>query len=307
MLHWPFVLLASYMLVLKSPHTVKILTIGYGVVFIIAGILYFMMQRGLNSAEYLYENNLENIFFSANTIFYPLMLLPWILFIQNKKIISVVLIAMMILAILSSKRSALIIAGIVFVSYIYRVLFRNKKQSGLTKLAVVVLLISATVFISRNYFSENNDYMISRLEKIQEDRGSNRLDIYDQTVSNISEFGLFEWIAGRGHNMVRTDNVNSSVNGSAHNDFLEVLYDYGLICFFMYIYLHFILINRIIFLNKTKSPYYYSYLVSYIIFFIMSMVSHLILYPSYFTFLTAFWGSLEALIYWQRKNYILQS
>lgn len=82
---------------------------------------------------------------------------------------------------------------------------------------------------------------------------------------------------------------------SAHNDFLEVLYDYGIIGFIMFIYLHVRVAKTTYKLHKHRSSYFIPYMVSFIIFVVMSIVSHLIIYPTYFCCLVAFWAYIESM------------
>ena len=80
---------------------------------------------------------------------------------------------------------------------------------------------------------------------------------------------------------------------SAHNDFLEVMYDFGLVGLLFYVLIHLSLIKWTIRLFRNGSPFAFPVLISYVCFFVMSMVSHLILYPTYFGLLTAFWAYAE--------------
>ena len=80
---------------------------------------------------------------------------------------------------------------------------------------------------------------------------------------------------------------------SAHNDFLEVLYDFGAIGFIFYVLIHLSLIKWTLRLFRARSELAFPVLISYVCFIVMSMVSHLILYPTYFGLLTAFWAYAE--------------
>lgn len=105
---------------------------------------------------------------------------------------------------------------------------------------------------------------------------------------------------GHGHNSAIIVNRGHNIDLSAHNDFLEVLFVTELIGLILYLLLHIYLIKRLFFLKRNKSELFLPYLASYITMFIMSMVSHLILYPTYFTFLATFWGAVEGQLYKKR-------
>ena len=88
---------------------------------------------------------------------------------------------------------------------------------------------------------------------------------------------------------------DSPLELSAHNDFLEVLYDYGLIIFILYLALWYYVIKRLVYHIRINSIYSLPYFCSFAIFLLLSMVSHLILYASYFNYLVMFWGCMEGL------------
>ena len=67
----------------------------------------------------------------------------------------------------------------------------------------------------------------NRFEAMNEDEGNGRLDIYSDVFVQYLDSDLFSQLFGHGYNM-----VSVVLKGpSAHNDFLEVLYDYGIIGF----------------------------------------------------------------------------
>ena len=107
-------------------------------------------------------------------------------------------------------------------------------------------------------------------------------------------------VIGHGHFGVRQD---SWLEISAHNDFLEVIYDYGLVIFIFYLCLWGYVIRRAYYLYKTKSEMFLPYAASFSIFLVMSMVSHLILYTTYFNYLVMFWGMTEAMIETQTPGF----
>lgn len=84
---------------------------------------------------------------------------------------------------------------------------------------------------------------------------------------------------------------------AAHNDFLEVLYDYGILGLIVYLSIHVHLIRRTIRLKKTNNPLFWSFFTMYIIFFVMSMVSILIPQQRYLIYMAVYWGCLEGYNY----------
>lgn len=129
-----------------------------------------------------------------------------------------------------------------------------------------------------------------RVNREETDEGRNRLAIYTVTWAMIENSSVDKLFFGHGHYGVRKD---SFLEISAHNDFLEVIYDYGLVILVLYLGLWVYVIKRCVRLFRDESPLFLPYAVSLSIFIVMSIVSHLILYASYFLFLVLFWGCIE--------------
>ena len=155
-------------------------------------------------------------------------------------------------------------------------------------------MLSRGIFYQINQMQEKT--ITERFNNIEDDAGSGRLRIYERVIDLQKKSSNHEWIFGHGHYGVLK---NSIPQMSAHNEFLEVLYDYGIIISILYLFLWIYVIKRLIRLKKEKSPFYYSYFSGFAIFFVMSMVSHLLLYATYFIFLTIYWGAIEGIKYKQ--------
>jgi O-antigen ligase len=98
-------------------------------------------------------------------------------------------------------------------------------------------------------------------------------------------------ILGHGHNAVRRD---SPLEISAHNEYLEIIYDYGIIALTIYLGLWIYVIKQFLFHYRNNTIFFIPYALSICIFVVMSMVSQLVLYVSYFLYLVMFWGIVQA-------------
>lgn len=125
----------------------------------------------------------------------------------------------------------------------------------------------------------------------EESDNSGRKAIWATTSLMIVTSPAEKFIVGHGFNGVRE---NSFLEISAHNDFLEIIYDYGLIIFALYICLWIHVVRRCYFLYRNKSSLFLPYAVSLSILFVLSMVSQLLPYATYFNYLVMFWGMTEA-------------
>ena len=150
-----------------------------------------------------------------------------------------------------------------------------------------ILILSIIAGFIVFYVQSNNLTLFDRLSNLSEDGGSGRDIVYQYTWEMILNSDFNDLLFGHGFNTVYH---NSVLNLSAHTDTLEVIYDYGIIGIILYC----IFIINIFRLYKTirkyKPEYAAAYAASLVIFTILSLFSHLIIYPSHFLFLCAFWG-----------------
>lgn len=287
---WPFCFLSFYLFVRFNTDRLYRIANWYIVYFCI-GFVVFLFVSVTRTALMA-----DNVLAGTNNIFYPLLILPWIL-VQRKGFLRNILILVLLFAvIISAKRSAMLIVFFTLVPYLYYGFIKNKQISLRTRILspIFLLIIFISIFVWIN--NSVDGYIWQRFESIEEDKGSGRLDIYANVYDMQNASTIGEWILGHGHQGVLRNYNGPWGEFSAHNDFQEVLYDYGIVVFFLYLYLYWVLLKRLCYLYKAKSIFFISYCGSFILFVIMSAMSHLILYSTYFIFLTSFWGAIEGVI-----------
>ena len=225
-----------------------------------------------------------------NMIFYLLTMLPWLLVAKERILRLITVLFVLGLSVVTMKRSAMTACVIITVS----VIFLEYVKGNPNKVRAVCLgtLLALSAFGLMFYANAVNDgAAMERVENLEEDEGSGRLERYKDVIRLLRDEDIHgKLLLGHGY---RTVEASLGESASAHNDFLEVSYDYGIIGLIVYALIHLALIKRLLYLRKIESVYYEGYLISYMIFFIMSMVSHLIIYPTYFIFLTSYWGAIE--------------
>lgn len=284
MVLWPMCFLCVFLLISDDP------SILYGMKFIFILIFfigaYFFFEQWMNPK--LIEGDEEQRRF--NLVFFPLLTTPWILLLKNRWIKNFLFVGLFIIVILSQKRSAFIIMLIMLLPY----LISEVKACQKKLLAIVFLgiLISAFVVVSAIYSETNDNNIVERMNNISDDEGSGRVPIYFAVLAMQDRSSPSEYLFGHGHFSVRRD---SPFFMSAHNDFLEILYDYGILVFVLYLLFWYYVIKTLIRLYREKSEYSISYFSSIIVFAFMSLVSHLVLYASNFIYLVCFWGAIEAI------------
>lgn len=244
-------------------------------------LLFIMVFRFTNTG---YEKNFQQLAY----VFFPLATLPWVLLSKSNVIRNIGLIFLTLLSCYSLKRSviiAVVLSAIVY--YIVNLIVSTRKNLFLriiTPLVMGSLIIG--VFSLAN--SELRDSITVRFEKLRTDEGSGRLDIYQDVFQLLSTTSQGTLMIGRG-----LESTTQTFGITAHNDFLEVLFDFGIIGLAIYICFHLCIIWNCFKLIRLKSVFAPAFSVSYVIFFTLSMFSHLIIYPSHFIFLSAFWGMVQ--------------
>lgn len=216
-----------------------------------------------------------------------IMMLPFILLVKKKKNILIAL--LFIIAILSGKRTGTLALSLPIIYYIFT---SSRNLTGKIKaiftIIFIALLITLLGFI---FFEEQFTNIIDRFQNIQEDKGSGRTDIFAQVIILFQNSLPTEKLFGHGYNT-----VIAQIGYSAHNDFLEVIYDYGYLGFILYIAIYFSIIGRILSLKQLKLKRNIV-TVSFILFLIVSSTSHLILFPTSMLCLCSFWGIVDSKSY----------
>jgi len=274
---WPLLFEAAYLFTKQSRKNVRLFHKYFILVAIYGG--FFFLQSRLNIASLRLAQ--------SNTIYFPFLALPFLLLVKDKRLRLLILIFFTVLGVWSLKRSVMLALVFIWAAYVVSLLKGGHRS---VKFFLIVLL-TAGGSTAYSYGDELLGGQITeRVNSEETDEGRNRLAIYAVTWAMIQSSSSQELIFGHGHFGVRRDSI---LEISAHNDFLEVIYDYGLLIFALYLLLWGHVIWRCIKLYRSDYELFLPYAVSLAIFLVMSMVSHLILYTSYFNYLVLFWGMTE--------------
>lgn len=175
----------------------------------------------------------------------------------------------------------------------------NKKKFSFGTFLLSFFVIVAFIYFYI-YFDEMTGNLLStRFQNIQDDGGSGRLDIYSVVWSHIKDSSFSKLLFGHGWNAVK---MECGLNRSAHNDFLEILYDFGIIVFAIYILFYVSFFKLVISLVKVRSFYAAPLCATLVLVFANSMVSHVIYYPKYAVLIASFLGLLFAPVYNEIKQ-----
>ena len=129
-------------------------------------------------------------------------------------------------AITALKRSGIIIMSISVILLYYSDFFRRKCLHPKSLFAAI--LVIAGIFTVYQYKAESIYDISKRFEMIKADGGNGRDMIYEDVINRYRSEDLIQQVIGKGFDSVKGKDTTIAL--SAHNDFLEVLYDFGALC-----------------------------------------------------------------------------
>lgn len=225
-----------------------------------------------------------------STSYIFMYLLPFFLLQPNRyiKIISFVAVALLIFT--SFKRGGvlcIVVGGVVY--YLVALLVKGNSATFFKIfkwIAFVILFVIGAYYIDQL----NGGVILDRFMSIQDDGGSARDRVYETTWNMIQKSDLFESLFGHGWNSV----VDASPMAlSAHNDYLEVWYDCGIIALTFFVFFVFKTVRMLKSMIKNNSPYSPVLALGLTFFIINSMVAHVFLYTWFFA---TFMGSIGYIV-----------
>jgi hypothetical protein len=191
------------------------------------GIFYFNRNAILTEAT---SDNIEVV----NNIAYSFVgLIPFVFLIQQKRLLSIFAIGVLTFFIIQgAKRGAIMVGALGLLSFIYYQMRTVEKKHRFRGYLIIAISI-----IGLSYFAYDmllsNEFLMKRLESIGEGQSSGRDIIYANIFNGwYNSDSIMHYIFGFGFA------GSMLVSGSghfAHNDWLELLSNFGLIGFFLYL------------------------------------------------------------------------
>lgn len=192
---------------------------SFGVFIAFALIFLYFIPRSINTMGF---------FASLNTGYYVLMAYPLVMMDRSriKKIIASVL--MVVIILLSMKRGGILCVALSFAIYV----LLATQTNIIKKTVVVAISIGILYYIIPIVNEYSNGTLQARYEFTQnEGDEEGRASMYPTVWNAVWISDLPEIVFGHGHNAVVNKNIVQGL--SAHNDYLEFLYDYGLVGLFL--------------------------------------------------------------------------
>ena len=247
--------------------------------WIIVGMLiiaYFFLQnwRFMNAIDEAH----------MGTAYWILFLMPILLHTPHKWLRYAGLILVGAILFASFKRGGILAFGCGLLAYLFviEILIGRK----FTKLIFFVIAIMALAIVFIVVDNALDNLFTERFMNIKDDGGSGRDQVWATTWRMIQQSEFEHLLFGHGHNSVLT---NSPLRLSAHNDFLECIYDFGLFGSLFYFMLHISLIRQIFRNIRLRNPEAAIMAFTYSFFLILSLMSHVLIYP-WLAFMGLSWG-----------------
>lgn len=277
---WISVMVISYMIAYRNKDTL------FNSRWIALSIpIYYMVFQSVRSFFILNTDDIALI----STAYYALFLLPFALMIKQKWIMWVLIAIVFLTVVLSSKRAGFIALIGAIVLYVYLQTKLNRK-SGVSKFkyfitCIIIGIVGYEIFTE--FINSNDIHLLDRIANLQEDGGSGRNSIYQYTFNLLCSSDIIPLLFGHGFNGV----INySQLELSAHTDFLETPFDYGLLGMIVYLVFYRRLFRYYNTLKYYNKDYAVIFAVTLLITLILSLFAHLIIYPTHFLFFCMYWG-----------------
>lgn len=197
------------------------------VVFVVATLISFSFSQqqqlamATNGAEE-FTNNLGYVFLS---------IIPLLVFWHHRSVVQYsLLVLLMILVLMCYKRGAIIIGALCVAIFLFQTTKSSSKSQRFWVIFLsVVVIVVGYYFV--NYLLDTSDYFNRRLEDTLEGKSSDRGRLYDVYWNYfINETRLLRFLFGNGANATLTISDNY-----AHNDWLELAINQGLLGIFFYL------------------------------------------------------------------------
>jgi hypothetical protein len=212
-------------------------------------------------------------------------MLPLVVTVKKTTLRFTCIIIIVICVVYSFKRAALIGMLLSLLAYYLIDITENRKKivNNISGFAFITLFF---LYIFNKTDKLSSGYLISRLLNAKDDQGSDRVILWTNMINEQLNTDILDWIFGQG--FLASTNITYGLG--AHNDFLEILYDFGILSLTSFILFNFILIRYCFKMYQSKYIYRKPFIVSYILFINMSLFSQLVIFPTYIYYLALFWG-----------------
>jgi hypothetical protein len=202
---------------IKSLNINKILVIYFIVFFGISIVSFFQFEQ-----KFQLLDDVDNV---VNNVSYRFVLMiPYLFFLKNKTFKLIIIVLIITFVILSSKRGALLslLLGLTF----YFKFYLKKISKFNSRFIFIILILATSIFI--NYIINSNLYIATRLNT-SIDSSTGRIEIFANLLEYYNNISAYLMLFGSG-----ILGTFKNLGNYAHNDFIEVWVNFGLVGLFLY-------------------------------------------------------------------------
>lgn len=276
----PMTFLLFYHSEMQSQKTERMAYWGFVVLFVLAFYMNIsnLAYRDIDIGE---ETGISNL------VYWCLCAVPF-LFLSEKRWLQVVfLLLSIIIVLLTSKRSATISIMLIAMAFLF---YSTKDSEHMFRNLFFTIVAGVVVwYIIDRYFKGSYLGIVERMSNMKNDQGTGRIPLYKDVFAVMKQNSFIDWLVGRGYG-----SITITRHTNAHNDALQLLFEYGFVGLLFYVMMLYFVIKRTITLKRGNSLYYMGHVASLMILLVLGAVSNLVVFYSYFAFICAYWGIVEA-------------
>ena len=258
-------------------------------------ILFFIVGVYMNHHTYQLLRNVIGFDSQYNAFYFVVTPLPFLLLSKKKIHIMLALMFTTLCVVFSLKRSGFIIVAFLFLWFVVFLLFLDSRMKHrMWRKLLMLLPVCLALYILIWINGDMVDYIIRRINHIGVDGGSGRDDLFKYALDLLDRMPFECYIFGNGFGSFHE--VTKSYS-SSHNDWLEIMFSYGISGILLFICMHILILRNIFILLRNKSYYLFSYVAAYFTFGVFNLVSSMIYYQFYSIPLLSYFVIAESFIH----------
>ena len=277
---WILIVIALYALLRQKEEYLCIAkkTFVFVVLFLAVLIVYH---------ELVIRNSVMNS--GINIVYWCELGLPAAYMVHHKRLRMACTIMIGIAVLLSLKATALL-AFVLPLLFVY--LMHGYIKTG--HISIKVILLGVLFFAVYLFLPEIENIIYdllglswaTKFENAMDSGGSGRTEIWQSVIDLQCSSSAYQWIFGHGFDGV----IAYTKRLSAHNDFLEVLFDYGLVAFIPYVWGVMLVFRHVASMIRKRVQIGIALGINLIQFLILSSFSHLMIYPWFMLGIAFIWA-----------------
>ena len=248
---------------------------------------------------------MSNLIEGSYILYFSIILYSYCCIEKDFKFESILTIIVLVCSFISYKRATILLIVMAIPLYYYFKVKTLKNKGFIIKRKHIIVGVSLIFILlfTINFIGNNN--IVNRFSTSFSSGGSGRLRIWENTYNYFKASSIVTKIFGHGFETVLALTPFPGLSPhSAHNDFIEVLFDYGIVGLITYLYIVIYIIYNTYKLRDKEFIFLPVLLYIFPIWFFMSFFSDLILWPMHSLTFMFFAGFLIAKID-QRKQELL--